>query len=215
MAIAEILLELFQEYSLFLAFLSGLFVGDLMLILGIMTGVGEANLFLIIFFGLIGGVIHDICLYIISNSNLMKFVKKKYELSGKKNKIVNFVEKLGNGNYFWPLLIAKFVYGARSAVTLYVAHNHKSFKKYLFIVSTTELIWISTITSIGWVAGRGFTTILRLFRGAEKVLLVIFFGAILIYLIHKLVIFLLLKKSRAQLKTNSGLASSSFSPVKL
>jgi len=194
MALAEMLLEIFRNYYPLLAFLSGLFAGDLMLLLGILSGAGNINLFLIILAGLAGGVIHDTCLYFISNSIFARYVKKKLKLSGKRSKIVRFIEKISNGNYFFLLLIAKFVYGIRTTVTLYIAHNNKKFRKYLGIVSSTELIWITITVSVGWLAGRGFTSLIKLFRGMERILVILFFGAILIYLLHKFVISVILRK---------------------
>jgi|SRR3989338_5753150 len=202
MAIAETLLVLFNEYSIILALIAGLMMGDLMILLGIMAGAGKANFFLILLFGYIGGVLHDVLFYFLSNSRLMHRIKKRYRLPAKKNKIAHFIEKLGKGHYFWPILLAKFVYGVRDAVVLYVAHNHKSFKKYLLVVSLAEIIWISIITSIGWLAGRGFTSLLKLFKGLEKWLLIILIGVILIYLINKFIISMLFRKVESKRKAN-------------
>jgi len=194
MALERVLIDLFSAYYPLLAFMAGLLAGDIMMFLGILAGAGKANFFLLILFGFIGGVLHDILFYIISNSKLMNFIKRVFRLPKKRNRIARFIEGIGNDHYFWPVFMAKFVYGVRDVVILYVAHNHKSFKKYLLIVSIADLIWILVITSAGWVAGKGFTSMLRIFKGLEKWLFISLAGIILIYLVNKFIVYFFSKK---------------------
>lgn len=185
MVVEEVILHFFQAYTPLLAFISGLMVGDLMIFLGILAGTGKANLFTIILFGFIGGLIHDISFYFIANSRFMHAIKKRFKLSKKKNKIAQIIEKMGNGHYFLPVLMAKFIYGVRDAVVTYVAHNNKNFKKYVLVVAGADLIWLVTITSVGWLAGKGFTTIVVIFKGFEKWLFILLAGIIFLYLLNK------------------------------
>src|SRR3989344_5554507 len=141
MALEAMLISLFSGYSNLLAFLAGLLAGDIILILSILAGAGKANIFLIVLFGFIGGVIHDAVFYYIANSRLMHFIKNKFKLSKNKNKAAQFIEKISSRHYFLPVLIAKFIYGVRDAVILYVAHNNRSFKRYIFVVAIADLIW--------------------------------------------------------------------------
>jgi len=193
MAFEEMLISFFQNYSSALAFMSGLMIGDLMIFLGILAGAGKVNFFAVLFFGFLGGLIHDIAFYLVANSRFAHSFKKRLKLSKKRNKLIQIIEKLGNGHYFLPVLMAKFVYGVRDIMILYVAHNNKSFKKYIRTISLADLIWISTVTSIGWLAGRGFTTIVTIFKGFEKWLFILLAGIVLLYLLNKFILAFVLK----------------------
>ena len=107
---------------------------------------------------------------------------------------------MGNKHYFLPVLIAKFVYGVRDAVILYVAHNNKNFKRYLIVVACADLIWLVTITSVGWLTGQGFTVFVRLFRGFEKWLFILLAGAIIWYILNKSMISFILKHAKRIIK---------------
>ena len=97
MAITEAIITFFSAYTPFLAFLAGLVLGDMMILLGILAGAGKANFFIIILMAFIGGLIHDTIFYFISNSRFANLLKKKLKLSKKKNIIANFIEKMGGG----------------------------------------------------------------------------------------------------------------------
>ncbi|MEK6850517.1 MAG: hypothetical protein AABX85_03000 [Nanoarchaeota archaeon] len=200
MALEEVLVSFFYMYAPLLAFIAGLAIGDLMLFLGILAGAGKINFFIILLFGFIGGLIHDILFYFIANSPTAHFIKKRFKLSKRKNKIAGFIEKIGNGHYFLPILIAKFVYGVRDAVILYVAHNNKNFKRYLLVVACADFIWMTTIVSIGWLAGQGFTAFINLFRGFEKWLFILLAGLIILYILNKSVISFILKHAKRIIK---------------
>jgi membrane protein DedA with SNARE-associated domain len=187
MVLAEVAMSMFQNYTFILAFLAGLFIGDLVLVLGLFAGAGKTNFWIIILFAFIGGLIHDIIFYFISNSKFAHFIKKKFKLSKKRNKIAHYIERLSNGSYFIPVLIAKYVYGVRDAVILYVAHNEKSLRKYIFTVSPADLIWLFSVTGLGWLAGKGYTSIIPLVQGFEKWIFLVFLGLLVYYLILRII----------------------------
>jgi membrane protein DedA with SNARE-associated domain len=200
MALEEVIVIIFREYTPILALLAGLMFGDMLMLLGFLAGVGKANFFMIILFGFLGGLIHDLAFYLIANSRAIHFIKRKFRLSKRKNKIAQIIEKMGSGHYFLPILMAKFVYGVRDAVILYVAHNNKNLKKYLLVVSGADLIWLITITSLGWLAGRGFTSLVTLFKGFEKWLFILLVAALILYFLNRFIISFLLKHGRRYAK---------------
>ena len=188
MAIQEVIIPLLQNYAPLLAFLCGFIIGDVLIILAMLSGAGKISFATIFIFGMIGELTHDVLFYFISNSKFAHYIKKKLKLSKKRNKIAEYIEKLGGKNYFLPLVIAKFIYGVRDAVVLYVGHNEKNFKRYFITVFAAGLIWVSVITGVGWLAGRGVTELLIVLKGIEKGLAIILFGIIALYLINKFVI---------------------------
>ncbi|MEK6934169.1 MAG: hypothetical protein AABW75_04825 [Nanoarchaeota archaeon] len=189
MAIQEVIISSLQAYIPILAFLSGLILGDALILLAMLSGAGKVSFWTIFIFGLIGELTHDIVFYFISNSKLAFYIKKKLKLSKKRSKIAEYIEKFGGGkSYFLPLVIAKFIYGVRDAVVIYVSHNEKKFKRYLITVIPAGLIWVTTITSAGWLAGKGFVEVLYVLKGVEKGLVILLFGLIALYLINRFII---------------------------
>ncbi len=194
MAIQEVIISSLQAYAPLLAFLSGLAIGDALILLAMLAGAGKISFWSIFILGFIGEVTHDIIFYFISNSKFAHYIKKKLRLSKKRSKIAEYIEKISVGkSYFLPLVIAKFVYGVRDAVVIYVSHNEKSFKKYLLTVIPAGLIWITTITSTGWLAGKGFVELLYVIKGIEKWLAIFLLSIIALYLINKFVISTILR----------------------
>ncbi|MBI2632676.1 hypothetical protein HYW75_06745 [Candidatus Pacearchaeota archaeon] len=188
MAIQEVIITSLQLYVPLLAFLAGLFIGDALILLGILAGTGKVSFWIVFIFGLIGELTHDIIFYFISNSNLAHYLKKKLKLSKKRNIIANFIERMKGKNYFLPVFLAKFIYGVRDVVILYVSHNTKSFKKYIVAVGLAGLCWVTTILTVGWLAGRGVTELLHILKGIEKGAVIILLSLIALYLLNKFII---------------------------
>jgi len=194
MGIEEVVIQIFQSHVPLLAFVAGLLLGDVLIFLAMLSGVGKIHFGVILVFGLMGDITHDLLLYFFSNSKLAYFIKKKIKLSKKKNVIVQFIEKINiRKSYFVPLVISKFFYGIRDAVILYVSHGERDIKRYLLTISMAGFIWILTITGAGWLAGRGFSGLLSFFKGFEKIVLVLVIGAIIFLVIGKTIFNLLFK----------------------
>lgn len=194
MAIQEVLISTLQAYTPLLAFLAAAFIGDALIILGALAGAGKLSIWTIAIFGLLGELFHDILFYFISNSKFANYIKKKLKLSKKRSKIAGFIEKLGKNSYFLPLFIAKFIYGVRDAMVLYVSHNEKKFKRYLWLILRIDILWLAIILMVGWLAGKGFTELLYVLKGIEKGLLILVLTIILIYIINKFIVTTLLRQ---------------------
>lgn len=194
MALQEVLISTLQAYTPLLAFLTAAFLGDALILLGALAGAGKLSIITIAIFGLLGELFHDILFYFIANSKFAHFVKKKLKLSKKRSKVAAFIEKLGKDSYFLPLFIAKFIYGVRDAMVLYVSHNEKKFKKYLWLILRIDILWLAIILTVGWLAGRGFTELLFVLKGIEKGLLILVLSLILIYLLNRFIMATLLRQ---------------------
>lgn len=202
MDIQGVALPLLQDYIAIWSFLSGLFLGDMFFVLSSFAGAGKLSLWIIFVFGYIGELTHDILFYFMANSRFANFIKKKFKLSKKKSAIVLFLEKLGGKNHFLGVFLAKFIYGVRDVVILYFAHGHGNFKKYFITVATAGFLWMSTIIGAGWLAGRGFSIFIKVFKGFEKILLFLFIAVIIFYLIKKISFSLFWKYIKKKVKFN-------------
>ena len=94
-----------------------------------------------------------------------------------------------------PMVISKFIYGTRVFATLYASQQEKKFTKYFIINLLALLLWFAIMTPIGWYAGRGFTKLLDVVKGIEK-LLAIIVALILIYFVIHFISKKFMKKSK-------------------
>lgn len=189
MSIAEVIIQILQAHTPLLAFAAGLFLGDALIFLAILSGAGKIPFGVILVFGLLGDITHDFLFYYFSNSKIAHFIKKKLKLSKKRNIITKFIEKISSKeNYFAPLVISKFFYGVRDVTVLYLSHGEKNLKRYFLNVTLAGFIWIMTITGVGWLAGRGFSGLLHLLEGFEKIALILFIALIIIFIGGRLAI---------------------------
>ncbi len=178
----------FLQYNLALvSSIAGFLSEEVLLFFIILSGVGVTNLWIVALFGFIGIIVHDSVFYFFACSNIIKKLNTKIKFSENNKGIVLFIEKLGNGGYFKPLLLSKFIYGTRVPLIFYAAHREKNFGKFILYNILTVLCWFLIMAPIGWLAGQGFSKLLRVVRGIEKVLAVILILAIIVYAVRKLV----------------------------
>lgn len=176
-----------------MALIAGLVFGELFILLGVLAGAGKVSLLTILLLGFVGEVTHDMIFYFISNSKFGHLIKKRLKLSKKKNKIVELIESISPGHYILPIFVAKFIYGVREAVILYTSHNEKNIKKYIGTVAIADFMYLSILLSISWLAGRGFTRLLIIFRGIERILIFVVIGIVVLWIINKLIVTVLKK----------------------
>ena len=110
MALQELLIIALQEYTPLLAFFAGLLLGDALIVLAVLAGAGKISLWPLFVFGFLGEIVHDVTFYLIANSRLAFYLKRKLNLSTKESKIARFIERVGGKNYILPMFFAKFIY---------------------------------------------------------------------------------------------------------
>lgn len=189
MAFEEVLMQILQAYTPALAFVAGLMLGDALILLGALAGAGKLNIFVIFIFGLIGELVHDSVFFYLAKSNFIYYVKRKLKLHKGRNKAAELIEKLAGtrAGYFVPLFFAKFIYGVRDSVVLYIGHKEKNFKKYFLRCLLASILSIAIIISLGWLAGRGFTEIIHVFKGIEKGVGLLLISLFVAYVLYRLI----------------------------
>jgi membrane protein DedA with SNARE-associated domain len=155
--------------------------------MAMLAGAGKVSIWSICIFAFLGGVIHDLLFFAAAQSKIFVKLAKKLGLKENKIKILNLILKTTRKNFFFTLIIAKFIYGVRDATVLYYAHHEKKLKKYLVNTLSAEFLWLSTILSVGWLAGRGFSEILKVLKGLEKALLFIILILISSLILHQII----------------------------
>jgi membrane protein DedA with SNARE-associated domain len=176
-----------QNYISLVSLISGFSFGDILILLAMLAGAGKAKISVIFAFAFLGGLVHDLLFFAIAKSDIFKKIAEPIIQKKKKTKILQFILSTTKKNMFFTLLIAKFIYGVRDITILYYAHNSKTLRKYLMNALSAEFLWLSAILSIGWLAGRGFTEILKIFKGLEKLLLIAVLFLIVSLVLRKLI----------------------------
>ena len=80
-------------------------------------------------------------------------------------------------------------------MVFYVAHNRKSYKKFIAIAALADTCWILIVTTLGWLAGRGFVQLISVLKGVEKGLAILLGGIIIIYIAYQIFVSLLYRKA--------------------
>src|SRR3989344_940468 len=187
MVFEEAVIAFLQAYTPALAFVAGLLLGDSLILLAALAGAGKLNIFTIFIFAIIGEIFHDAVFFYFSKSRIVNYVKRKLRLNKGKNRAAEMIEKLASytGGYFVPLFLAKFIYGVRDSVVLYVGHKQKDFRKYIFTCICASICTLSIVLGLGWLAGRGFTEIIPVFKGIEKGVGILIITLIIAYIIYR------------------------------
>ncbi len=194
MEVAQILIEFFGNYVLLLGFMAGMINEEVLLFLAVLSGSGVLSFWQIVISGFIGIAIHDAIFYFLGRTRPVYFLKKKLRLSKKNNALASLIKKLGKKGYFLPLFLSKFIYGIRIAMIIYASHKERKFSRYLLLNSLAVLIWFCIMMPLGWLAGKGFVELLHVARGIEKLFAILLAALLVIYLIHKFVLSVLIKK---------------------
>lgn len=140
-------------------------------------------LWIVIIFGFLGTLTADCLWYFIVKYKVFlkiknwKAISKRYKLLEKK------IEKISLKNDFFILLIAKFLIGTWIITILYLSAKDLSLNKFIKIAIPAGLIWAVWLSTIGFLAGKGFYILLDLFKSIQIALVFLAFFAILFYLL--------------------------------
>jgi len=196
----ELLREVIVWLSAYLPLAStiaGITSEDTLLFLLIVTG-GKLNFWIICIFGFLGVMIHDVVAFFLCKTQFADKVSKLINPPHNQNLAVKFLDKFKKGDYLIPLLISKFIYGIRVAVLVYVSRKEKSFSKFFIKNASVTLVWFAVMMPLGLLAARGFSKILRIVKGTEKLIALIFLSILILVFINSLIRRLIVKNSNSK-----------------
>lgn len=78
--------------------------------------------------------------------------------------IMEAIRKVSRGNHLLAFIFAKFLVGTRIVVILYVSKTNISFKDFILNDMVAIFVWLTTLTSIGYLSGLGFTYISQILK---------------------------------------------------
>lgn len=188
MEIIKDLIPVFIEHEVILSFIGGFMLQEIVIFLAILSGAKVIPLWIVVTFGFIGNVIHDILFFFIGKSRYLARFNKRFRISNKSKEIVRFLDKFRGKDNFFPLFLCKFIYGTRMLTIVYVSHRERLFSRFLLVDTLANILWFAIMMPIAWLAGKGFIEALHIIKGFEKIMTLIFVFSILIILINKFLI---------------------------
>lgn len=82
------------------------------------------------------------------------------------------------------LFMMKFLIGTKTASLISIGLNHIQTKRFLVYSFITSFLWASVIITIGWLAGKGYTGLISIFKNTQYALIILILLAIMIYSIR-------------------------------
>jgi membrane protein DedA with SNARE-associated domain len=123
---------------------------------------------------------NDIVLFVISKYGLGNFLKKKKE----EKKVENIFSRVFLNNVFVSLFFIKFLFGARTILTLYIIKKNKlSFKTYLKYNLYGTIFYVAVLGTVGFFIGNSVNNLLGTYHSAAKVFTVVVFSVLIIHLL--------------------------------
>lgn len=185
----ELMQEIIQSIKIhpaLICLLAGIMGEDYVFLMAILSGSGFISMGSVVTFGLLGILFHDTCLYWIFRKYHGTKINQRFEKKAAKRGIDKWlISWMHRKNYLIPLMVSKFIFGARILTVYYVTKKNYRFKKFLSFDIVAILFWFVIMVPLGWMAGRGFVRLLTFIRGLEKVIAIVFIIAFIYYFINK------------------------------
>ena len=185
MEIVQSLLATAAPYTPFVAFLAGFLTEDLLLFLAFLAGSGDFSIITAGIFGFLGILAHDAFVALCTYSSLAKRILARWKPKERYLGIAMFLEKLGRGHYFFPLVLSKFVYGTRTALVVYAIRSERSTVRFFAFNALAAAIWVAVMMPLGWLAGRGAGVLVFVVRDIEKILGIVVLAVLVIYFVNR------------------------------
>ena len=176
------LILFYPSLSYLVIFLGVAFGGEVMLLgFAFFSAAGILPLWALVLFSFFGATFMDTFWFIFVRSGFFQ----KINFARFRNIIFTIrdvIKKLHGENYFWILVLAKFMYGTRTPTIIYMSKTDISFKKFISYNSVAIISWLAVVVPIGFLSGLGYVylsnTLQNLYASLGFLLLMLLFVAI-------------------------------------
>lgn len=152
------ILSFFGNYTPIISFFGAIIGGEeTLILLSILASHGHLNIGYVFLFFYLGILVSDLIWYFIGNSSIFKRIIKLKWISKIYYKWGKILNKSTKNNNFNALLFTKFLYGLRLATIMYLARERMKIKSFIYYSIIVNFIWVLTITTIGWLTGKGIS----------------------------------------------------------
>ena len=140
---------------------------------------------IVLIFSFLGMMTIDSIWFCISKSKLLIKLKRWKRISKQYGNVEKNIEKLSHGEDIIIISLAKVLIGTRILLILYLGARKISFLRFFAYNTAPTFIWAVILSSIGFLAASGFSSIILIFRNIQLgiTFLIVFF--VVIYLIQK------------------------------
>ncbi|MDO8572326.1 MAG: hypothetical protein Q7S11_00985 [bacterium] len=80
------------------------------------------------------------------------------------NAVAGSLNKISKGSHLSALIVTKFLYGTRIIILLYMSQINLPLKEFMRHNMVATFIWLTVVTVIGFLAGKGLTYLLKIFE---------------------------------------------------
>ena len=182
MAFLEFLKFLFASYPHLISFLGWFFCGEeTAILLAILSAQWIMPIWIVFVFVSIGLILADSMWFFLGRIKFLSKFKKYKFIHINYKKATGLMDRLSRKSIFHLLFVSKFLIGGALITLMYIGRKREiNFKEFLIKDIIVILSWVFFFLTIGWLAGKGFSIIVTIFKNVQLgVSLLIFFFVIL------------------------------------
>lgn len=177
--------QLFEQYGIYAVFALCTVEGDITLLLaGVLAHngyFGHFSFFKVYIFGTLGGVVGDCFSYMVGRL-FQQSVKDHSVYKLAQPRIERLIDKFGG----FAMVVSKYIYGIRVAMSLFNGIGRMPFHRFLFLDFISCSVWVLMLSSVGFFFSGAITTIIGDFQQIGITLFFIVMGGVIIlYLIER------------------------------
>lgn len=197
----ETLLHFVAVYGYLAVFVGTVVWGEtIMISAGFLSSLPEIglNIYLIIFFGILGTLVSDSIWYLIGHTGKKgsRFLKRYEHFVLVKPRVVERIKYHFHKHEGKTIFFSKFIYGTRIIVLIMAGLLGMKYRKFLFYNFLSIVFWAVGMGLLGYYAGYGFLEVKQYFEGAKFVLLTL----VVVYIVIRIILSL---RSRIRKKRNA------------
>jgi membrane protein DedA with SNARE-associated domain len=154
------------------------------IVLGFFSSQGYFSLAEVIIFGTTGMLITDSIWFFLGKKVALKKAKNSGLL--KKFKIKEeHLEKEVSSNDILLIFLAKLLIGTRILIIMYISTRKIKYGKYIMYDFAPTLIWVCSLSILGWISGEGYLIVLSTFQKIQYGITFILAMILIFYLLQK------------------------------
>lgn len=182
------LIPFLGDYFLLITLIGTIVSGNLFVIfISTLSGQGIFPYWQVLIISLIGTFISDTIWFNLGKTKYIDNLVRKPHFLYNYYYIKKVLSTSTERNKFLVFLGSKFVYGTKILTLMYVGKRNLKRKDFIIYNFSSSAIWVISLVSIGWLAGKGFTKILESFNNLRTALTVFILLIALIYFIWFLI----------------------------
>ncbi len=180
-----ILYSLPHAYTI-LVLLTVLLGEEIVLLFVILAAQEFVSLTTVLIVGLGSTLALDIILFYLARDLMHERISRLKKVINVSKDVRKFAHKIHTQNLLLVLTLRRFLVGTRHATTLYLGVKKMSWSKFMFYNTSSLIIWSALMVPIAWLAGRGFTILLKVATRVEKLVAFAILFILLVIIIEKI-----------------------------